>query len=172
MPWSTVNAFPLSGLPHGPPSPCSLRLCIAFFLSWMGQGAGWEAGVGCLGPGITPRATQGAERGGEGALKGCPGPQEMPLIFYVSVILSKCQTAEQSPSPSSQEGDKGRAPPGAPLPPSGPSKTTQRAAAWPGIQTPRGERRGLDLTLFISFTESSQRWADSCHPPDSHHVEH
>lgn len=41
----------------------------------------------------------GEKQGGEGALRGSPGPQDMLLNSYTSVILPKCGPAGQSPSP-------------------------------------------------------------------------
>lgn len=62
---------------------------------------GRRARAGCPGPRSKPRAPQRAELGGQETLRGCSGPQEMPLIFYL--VCPSIALLGQRPSPSHQE---------------------------------------------------------------------
>lgn len=150
--WHCPRAFHCWHWPRGRTAP------------WCGEAMGMRLGHWL---GQIDRAWGTSAGGREGALRGCPGPQEMPLIFYPCVILPKHQTAGLTFSLS----PGGRAPLRAALPPSGSGRTTQRAAAWPETQSPRGERKRLGLTLFIFSMELSQCWARSCCPQNIHHIE-
>ena len=100
IPWSTVDVLPLSRqLASSAAQPTPLETASPF-----------------SSPGGARQLSRNPERaaqvlrshlrhfieekqGGEGALRGSPGPQDMLLNFYTSVILPKCGPAWQSPSP-------------------------------------------------------------------------
>lgn len=103
--------------------------------------------------------------GSRGGRNSCPEGLLRAPHFLPS--LHKCQTAGAitlSLSPGE------RAPPRAPLPPSGPREPPKGLKLDQGHRTPREEGKGLGLTLFVFSIVSSQHWEHSCCPPNIYHL--